>query len=97
MKNRAAGTPAEAVAPIGVKGAGRGLRLRRGSPARWMNRAGGGAEADAESAGDDLGEGGFAGSPLVRPRGCGHGRTRFPWATSVKVETLGLRAESGVL
>ena len=67
----------------------------RGSPARWMNRAGGGAEADAESAGDDLGEGGFAGSRLVRPRGCGHGLTRFPWATSVRVDTLavGQRAQ----
>jgi hypothetical protein len=30
-----------------------------------MNRAGGGAEADAESAGDDLGESGFAGSRLA--------------------------------
>ena len=30
------------------------------SPARWMHRAGGGAEADAEFAGDDLGERGLA-------------------------------------
>ena len=36
------------------------VRMAARSPARWITGPGGGAEADAEFAGDDLGQGGLA-------------------------------------